>query len=56
MFVHEMKKKMADSRFAFSNQNVVEKLEENAKNKNTLKTTQTWLNVWQTLATERKKN
>ena len=41
------KKKMADSRFALSNQNIVEKLEENAKNKNTLKTTQTWLNVWQ---------
>ena len=54
MFVHEMKKKMADSQFALSNQNIVEKLEENAKNKNTLKTTQTWLNVWQTWATERK--
>ena len=55
MFVHEMKEKMVDSRFALSNQNIVEKLEENAKNKNTLKTTQTWLNVWQTWATERKK-
>ena len=49
MFVHEMKEKMAGSRFALSNQNIVEKLEEKAKNKNTLKTTQTWLNVWQTL-------
>ena len=46
--------KMADSRFALSNQNIVEQLKENAKNKNTLKATQTWLNVWQTWATERK--
>ena len=53
--LHEMKKKMVDSRFALSNQNIVEKLEENAKTKNTLKTTKTWLNVWQTWATERKK-
>ena len=49
-------KTMADSRFALSNQNIVEQLKENAKNKNTLKTTQTWLNVWQTWATERKVN
>ena len=57
-FQHQMKKKkkMADSRCAFSNQNIVEKLEENAKNKNTLKVIQTWLNVWQTWATERKVN
>ena len=41
---------MADSRFALSNQNIVEQLTENAKNKNTLKATQTWLNVWQTWA------
>ena len=34
-------KKMADSRFALSNQNIVEQLKENAKNKNTLKATQT---------------
>ena len=33
---------MADSRFALSNQNIVEQLKENAKNKNTLKATQTW--------------
>ena len=46
-------KKMADSRSALSNQNIVEKLEENAKNKKMLKATQTWLNVW---ATERKVN
>ena len=41
------KKKMADSRFALSNQNIVEQLEENEKkkNKNTLETIQTWLNV-----------
>ena len=32
MFVHEMKKEMADSRFALSIQNIVEKLEDNAKN------------------------
>ena len=47
---------MADSRFALSNQNIVEQLKENAKNKNTLKATQTWLNVWQTWATQRKVN
>ena len=49
-------KRMADSRFALSNQNIVEQLKENAKNKNTLKATQTWLNVWQTWAKERKVN
>ena len=47
---------MADSRFALSNQNIVEQLKENAKNKNTLKATMTWLNDWQTWATERKVN
>ena len=47
---------MADSRFALSKQNIVEQLKENVKNKNTLKATQTWLNVWQTWATERKLN
>ena len=45
---------MADSRFALSNQNIVEQLKENAKIKNMLRATQTWLNVWQTWATERK--
>ena len=47
---------MADSWFALSNQNIVEQLTENKKNKSTLKATQTWLNVWQTWATERKLN
>ena len=42
----QMKKKKADSRSSLSNQNIVEKLEENAKNKKTLKATQTWFNVW----------
>ena len=45
---------MADSRFALSNQNIVEQLKENAKNKNTLEAIQTWLNNLQTWATERK--
>ena len=49
-------KKLADSWFALSNQNIVEQLTENKKNKHTLKATQTWLNVWQTWATERKLN
>ena len=44
---------MADSRSALLNQNIVEKLEENAESKNTLKATQIWLNVW---VTERKVN
>ena len=47
---------MANSRFALSNQNIVEKLKENAKHKNTLNTSHTWLNVWQTWATERRAN
>ena len=54
--LHTKVKKMADSRFALSNQNIVEQLKENAKNKNTLKASQTWLNVWQIWATERKLN
>ena len=49
-----LKVKMADSRFAVSSENIVEQLKENAKNPNTRKTTQTWLNVWQKWATERK--
>jgi len=53
-FEHKSEKKMADSRFALSNQNILEQLKENAKTKNTLKATQTWLNVWQTWATEKK--
>ena len=47
---------MADSWFALSNQKIVEQLTEHAKNKNTLKATQTWLHVLQTWATERKLN
>ena len=52
----ENKNKLADSRFAISNQSDVEQLKENSKNQNTLKETQTWLNVWQNWATERKVN
>ena len=37
-----------NSQSVLSNQNIVEKLEKNAKNKNTLKAIQTWLNVWVT--------
>ena len=44
---------MADSRFALSNQNIVEQLK---KKKDTLTATQTWLNVWQTWVAERKVN
>ena len=55
-YEHQIIKKMAYSRFALSNRNIVEQLKENAKNKNTLKATQTWLNVWQTWATQRKVN
>ena len=42
----QMNKKIADRRSALSNQNIVEKVKENAKNKNKLKSTQIWLNVW----------
>ena len=41
--------KIADSRFAISNQSYVEQLKKNFK-----KPTQTWLKVWQTWATEQK--
>ena len=34
----------ADSLFSLSNQNIFEQLKESAKNKNTLKATQIWLN------------
>ena len=47
---------MAESRLALSNQNIIDQLKENANNRNTLKATQTWLNVWQTWATQRKVN
>ena len=52
----ENKNKMADSRFANSNQSDVEQPKENSKNQNTLKATQTWLKVWQNWATEGKVN
>ena len=39
------KSKMAESRFASSDEIVVDQLKLNAKNKNTTKSTQTWLNV-----------
>ena len=41
------KSKMADSRFALSEEIVVDQLKQDAKNENTTKSTQTWLNVWQ---------
>ena len=40
------KKKMAESRFASSDEIVVDQLKLNAENKNTTESTQTWLNVW----------
>ena len=40
------KSKMAESRFASSDQIVVDQLKLNAKHKNMTKSTQTWLNVW----------
>ena len=46
----ENKNKMANSHFAISNQSDIEQLKENSKNQNTLKTTQTWLKVWQNWA------
>ena len=50
------KSKMADSRFVSSDEIVVDQLKLNAKNKNTTKSTQTWLNVWGKWANERKFN
>ena len=47
------KSKMAESRFASSNEIVVDRLKLNAKNENTTKSTQTWLNVWEKWANER---
>ena len=48
-----LKTKMADSRFAEVNENIVEELKENAKNTNTKRATQTWVNVWQEWAHKR---
>ena len=47
---------MAESRFVSSDEIVVDQLKLNAKNKNTTKSTQTWLNVWGKWANERKFN
>ena len=47
---------MAESRFVSSDEIVVDQLKLNAKNKNTTKSTQTWLNVWEKWAKERKFN
>ena len=52
----ENKNKMADSRFAISNQSNVEQLKENSKNQNTLKASQNRLKVWQNWVTELKAN
>ena len=53
----ENKNKMADSRFATSNQSNVEQLSKiNSKNQNILKATRIWLKVWQKWATARKVN
>ena len=38
---------MAESQFVSSDEIVVDQLKLNAKNKNTTKSTQTWLNVWE---------
>ena len=50
------KSKMAESQFASSDEIVVNQLKLNAKNRNTTKSTQTWLNVWEKWANERKFN
>ena len=47
---------MAKSRFALSDEIIVDQLKLNAKNKNTTKSTQTWLNVWEKWANETKVN
>ena len=50
------KSKMAESRFASSDEIVVDQLKLNAKNQNTTKSTQTWLNIWEKWANKRKFN
>ena len=47
---------MAESQFVSSDEIVVDQLKLHAKNKNTTKSTQTWLNVWVKWANERKFN
>ena len=44
------KSKMAESQFALSDEMVVSQLKLNAKNQNTTKSTQTWLNVWESIS------
>ena len=48
--------KMTEGRFASSDEKVVDQLKLNAKNKNTTKSTQMWLNVWEKWPNERKFN
>ena len=48
--------KIAESRFASSEEIVVDQLKLNAKNKNTTKSTQIWLNVWEKWANKGKFN
>ena len=50
------KSKMAESWFVSSDEIIVDQLKLNAKNKNTTKSTQTWLNVWGKWANKRKFN
>ena len=47
---------MADSRFAVSGDDELQKLKEKASNSNTKKSTQTWFNVWHSWAEERNIN
>ena len=48
--------KARKAKLASSDEIVVDQLKLNAKNKNTTKSTQTWLNVWEKWANERKFN
>ena len=50
------KSKMAESLFVLSDEIVVDQLKLNAKNKNSTKSTQTWLNVWEKWVNEKKFN
>ena len=47
---------MAESRFVLSDEIVVDQLKLNAENKNTTKLIQTWRNLWEKWANERKFN
>ena len=47
---------MAESRFAWFEEIVVDQLNQMQKNKSTTKSTQTWLNVWEKWVNERKFN